>query len=226
MVDGILYRYCSGEDSENGQLVIPNKLRSDILYKHHNDPIAGHYGIDKTISRITPNFYWSGLRADVTKYVKSCDECKKYKPSNLKPVGLLKTMSSNMRFEVIAVDLFGPLPKTSDGFQWVLIVEDICSRWVELFAMKEASAENCAITLLNEIILRYGVPRRIHTDNGSQFISAMMQKITFCLGIDQSFTPVYHPQANPVERKNRDLKVQLSICVKRNIQNGTKCYHQ
>ena len=55
MVDGILYRYCSGEDSENGQLVIPNKLRSDILYKHHNDPIAGHYAIDKTISRITPN---------------------------------------------------------------------------------------------------------------------------------------------------------------------------
>ena len=80
--------------------------------------------------------------------MKSCDECKKYKPSNLTPVGLLKTMSSNMRYEVMAADLFGPLPKTSDGYQWVLIVEDICSRWAELFALKEASAENCAITLL------------------------------------------------------------------------------
>ncbi|XP_073831745.1 uncharacterized protein [Musca autumnalis] len=40
-----------------------------------------------------------------------------------------------------------------------------------------------------------------------------MQKLTYCLKIEQSFTPVYHPEANPVERKNRDLKVQLSIHV-------------
>ena len=98
-----------------------------------------------------------------------------------------------MRYEVTAVDLFGPLPKTSDGYQWVLIVEDICSRWAELFALKEASAEFCAITLLNEIILRYGVPRRIHTDNGSQLISGMMQKLTFCLGICLGISRYLHP---------------------------------
>lgn len=40
-----------------------------------------------------------------------------------------------------------------------------------------------------------------------------MQKLTYCLKIEQRFTPVYHPEANPVERKNRDLKVQLSIHV-------------
>lgn len=213
IVDGILYRYCSEQDSENGQLVIPNSLREEILQKYHKDATAGHYGIDKTIARIAPLFYWSGIRSDITKYVKACDECKKYKPSNMKPAGLLQTVSSRQRFEIIAVDLFGPLPRTSNGHQWILAVEDICSRWMELFALKEASAENCALILLNEIILRYGVPRRIHTDNGSQFISALMQKLTFCLGIQQTFTPVYHPEANPVERKNRDLKTQLSICV-------------
>jgi hypothetical protein len=40
-----------------------------------------------------------------------------------------------------------------------------------------------------------------------------MQKICFCLGITQKFTPVYHPSANMVERKNRDLKTQLAILV-------------
>ena len=214
MIDGILYRYCSNEDSEKGQLVLPKQLRQDILHKFHNDPVAGHYGIDKTTSRITPHFYWSGIRADIEKYVKSCDECKKYKPTNFRPIGLMQTVSSNKRFEIIAIDLFGPLPKTNDGYQWVLIVEDVCSRWIELFALREATAENCALTFLNEIVLRFGVPRRIHSDNGSQFISSLMQKLTFCLGIKQSFTPIYHPEANPVERKNRDLKTQLSICVK------------
>lgn len=213
MLDGVLYRYCCEQDSENGQLVLPKSLRDEILYKYHKDAISGHYGKDKTTSRITALFYWPGIRNDIGNYVKSCEECKRYKPSNMKPSGLLQTISTNKRFEIIAVDLFGPLPRTIEGYQWILIVEDICSRWVELFALKDATAENCAITLLNEVVLRYGVPRRIHTDNGTQFISALMQKLTFCLGIKQTFTPIYHPQSNPVERKNRDLKAQLSICV-------------
>ena len=81
------------------------------------------------------------------------------------------------------------------------IFEDLCSRWVELFALKEATAQNCALTLLNEVMLRYGIPRRIHSDNGVQFVSALMQKLTFVLGIRQSFTPVFHLEASPVERK-------------------------
>lgn len=90
-------------------------------------------------------------------------------------------------------------------------MEDTASRWVELFALTEATAENCA-HLLNEVFLRFG-PRRIISDNGTQFVSAVMQKLTFCLGIKQTFILLYHPQANMVERKNRDLETQLSILV-------------
>ena len=123
----------------------------------------------------------------------------------------MQTVACNQKFEVIAIDLFGPLPKSAQGHQWILVIEDLCTRWVELFALKEATAQNCALTLLNEVLLRFGIPRRIHSDNGCQFISALMQKLTYVVGIQQTFTPVYHPEANPVERKNRDLKTQLSI---------------
>ncbi|CAK9834477.1 Pro-Pol polyprotein [Anthophora retusa] len=57
------------------------------------------------------------------------------------------------------------------------------------------------------------MPRRILGDNGTQFISGVMQQITHCFGIQQCFTPLYHPEVNPVERKNRDLKAQLGIYV-------------
>ncbi|XP_017473244.1 PREDICTED: uncharacterized protein LOC108364166 [Rhagoletis zephyria] len=77
----------------------------------------------------------------------------------------------------------------------------------------EATAENCAKTLIDEVFLRYGVPRRIISDNGVQFVSAVIQNVAFCLEISQVFTPVYHPQANPVEGKNRDMKAQLAILV-------------
>ncbi|KAL0894867.1 hypothetical protein ABMA27_013381 [Loxostege sticticalis] len=58
-------------------------------------------------------------------------------------------------------------------------------------------AENCAKALIDEIFLRYGMPRRVTSDNGPQFVSAVMQQVTFCLQIKHSFTPVYHPEANP-----------------------------
>ena len=57
---------------------------------------------------------------------------------------------------------------------------------------------------------------RLHSDNGTQLILAVVQKLTHCLKIKQTFTPVYHPEANPVERKNRDLKVQLAIYTGKN----------
>ncbi|KAJ0183178.1 hypothetical protein K1T71_001154 [Dendrolimus kikuchii] len=69
--------------------------------------------------------------------------------------------------------------------------------------------------MVEEVFLRYGVPRRIISDNEVQFISEVMQQVRNSFSITQVLTPKYHPQANPVERKNRDLKPQLAILVQR-----------
>lgn len=79
--------------------------------------------------------------------------------------------------------------------------------------MKIPSAEYCAQILIDEIFLRFGTPRKIICDNGVQFVSAILQKVAFCSKIDLLFIPLYHPESNPVERKNRDLKTQLAILV-------------
>ncbi|CAG4935865.1 unnamed protein product [Colias eurytheme] len=71
----------------------------------------------------------------------------------------------------------------------------------------------CAKTLVNEVFMRFGLPRRMISDNGVQFVADVMQKAMFVLGVKQSLVPLYHPEANPVERKNRDLKAQLAILV-------------
>ena len=176
MLDGVLYRFCEDRDTENGRIVIPKSMRNLILNKYHDDPTAGHYRIERTINRITPNYYWPKMRAEITQLVKSCIECKRFKPTNLKSHGLLQTVSSNKRFEIVA-GFFGPL------LLWILIVEDICTRWIEFFQLQEPSAENFSLILI------------------------------FCLNIEETFTPVYHPEANPLERKNRDLKIQMSIFV-------------
>ncbi|GFV63247.1 retrovirus-related Pol polyprotein from transposon 412 [Trichonephila clavipes] len=145
--------------------------------------------------------------------VKNCPDCIKYKASNQKPSGLLQTPVPAQRFETLAIDLFGPLPESKDGKRWILIIEDCTTKWVELFALPNATAKECAITLIEEVLLRYGIPRRLISDNGTQFVSTVMQQICYLLNIHQSLIPVYHPQANPVERKNRDMKPRLAILV-------------
>ncbi|GFW38009.1 gag-Pol polyprotein [Trichonephila clavipes] len=141
------------------------------------------------------------------------EECARFKATNQKPAGLLRTPVYSQRFEVIAIDLFGPLPQTDTGKQWIFIVEDCATKWVELFALSQASARQCATTLIEEVFMRHGIPRRIISDNGTQFVSAVLQQICFTLNISQNFIPVYSPQSNPVERKNRDLKPRLAILV-------------
>ncbi|GFX77620.1 retrovirus-related Pol polyprotein from transposon 412 [Trichonephila clavipes] len=145
--------------------------------------------------------------------VKNCSDCIKYKASNQKPSGLLQTPAPAQRFETLAIDLFGPLPESKYGKRWILIIEDCTTKWVELFALPNATAKECAITLIEEVLLRYGIPRHLISDNGTQFMSAVMQQICYLLNIHQSLIPVYPPQANPVERKNRDLKPRLAILV-------------
>ena len=80
---------------------------------------------------------------------------------------------------------------------------------MELIALRDATASQCATILLDEICLRFGVPRRVICDSGPQFIADVMQKLAYCLGIDQALISVYNPQANMAVHKN--VKTRLAI---------------
>lgn len=211
--DGVLYRYSPEFESEEAQYVVPAQERETILKNYHDLPTAGHYGVEGTLNKIAQKYYWPNMRKYVAEYVKKCVPCQKYKATNLKPAGLLQTPVQAQRFEVMAIDLFGPLPTSEQGNRWILIVEDTATKWVELFALPDATASACAKALIEEVIFRYGVPRRLISDNGVQFVSAIMQHVCDAFAIEQALIPFYHAEANPVERKNRDLKPRLAILV-------------
>lgn len=203
--DGVLYRYGPETDeSDDACLVVPASERQKILADYHDAPTAGHLGVERTLQRVASRYYWPGMRAYIAAYVKECVPCQRYKVDTRKPAGLIQSPAVTQRFEVVAVDLFGPLPETDAGNRWILIVEDVCSRWVELFPLKSATSMDCAKILIDEVFLRFGVPRRMVSDNGVQFVSEVMQQVCHVFKIEQSLTPYYHPEANPVERKNRD----------------------
>ncbi|XP_049866510.1 uncharacterized protein LOC126367148 [Pectinophora gossypiella] len=158
-----------------------------------------------------------------TPYAEHRIDTGEHPPIAVPPYRLTPVM--NQRNEVLAIDLFGPLPEGEQGERWILLVEDTATRWVELFALKEATSEACARVLIEEYFMRYGLPRRIISDNGVQFISAVMRQCMSVLDVKQNFVPLYHPEANPAERKNRDLKVMLAQLVENDHPSWPKKLH-
>ncbi|MBW0566213.1 hypothetical protein O181_105928 [Austropuccinia psidii MF-1] len=74
------------------RVVIPSnhELQLDILQKHHDSPLAGHPGQEKTLKLIKRDFYWSGMNQIIKDYVSSCQKCLRNKSINHKKFGLLK----------------------------------------------------------------------------------------------------------------------------------------
>ncbi|GBM26348.1 hypothetical protein AVEN_239349-1 [Araneus ventricosus] len=105
----------------------------------------------------------------------NCLDCSRFKASNHNPAGFLQTPVQAQRFETIAIDLFSPLPESKDKKKWIFIVEDVATRWIELFALPNATARECATVLMKEVFLRFELLIRVISDNDTQFVSAVMQ---------------------------------------------------
>ena len=160
MDQGVLYRYNPDSESESPQLVIPACQVAAILKELHDSPTAGHPGNQRTYQKVAQLYYFTGMRRIITDYVSACIHCQRYKANNAKPSGLLQTPVMNQRGEVLAMDLFGPLPEGDQGERWIFLIEDTATRWIEVFALKEATAEARAHILIEEYFMRFGLPRR------------------------------------------------------------------
>ena len=121
--DGLLYEM---RDSEP-RLCIPadSRLRGQILHDHHDAPIAGHLGEEKTLASVKRRYFWPKMTRDIRRYVKTCDSCQRNKPSNRQPAGLLQPLPiPEDRWVDLSMDFIVELPCTKKGYDAVLVVVD------------------------------------------------------------------------------------------------------
>jgi transposase InsO family protein len=107
----------------------------------------------------------------------------------------------------------GPYPRTNKGKTYILVATDCFSRWTEAYPLRTATTKNITETLKREFFSRFGYPRVCLSDNGPQFVSNDMLSAIERWGVEGWTTPTYHPRANPVERRNQDLKKGLRMAL-------------
>jgi len=213
LADGILWRYYKDLETKKEwrQLVLPQSLREKVMEEIHAGVMGGHVGESKTLQQLKRRFYWPGHTRDVKSWYQTCSTCASRKTQAPKNCAPLQTIKAGSPMQVIAVDIMGPLPESCNKNSYVLVVGDYFTCWMKAFAIHDQEATTVAQKLVDDVFCQYGMPEQLHSDQGKQFESKLIQELCKILNISKTRTTAYHLQCDGlVEHFNRTLQDMIT----------------
>uniref|UniRef100_A0A8C1W6U3 Gypsy retrotransposon integrase-like protein 1 n=1 Tax=Cyprinus carpio TaxID=7962 RepID=A0A8C1W6U3_CYPCA len=121
-------------------VVLSDEQRRPVLEECHNNPgTENHGGMRATMDRVVVGYYWDNIKADVADWVKTCHRCQKNDPiKTVSPV--LHPIKVKEPWEVVGMDLIGPLKKNIKDHQYVITVTELFTKWVIAEPLKYGSS--------------------------------------------------------------------------------------
>lgn len=202
IINEIIYRETLDQKKKKYQLLLPSSYIPTILKSLHDD--MGHPGRDKTTSLIQDRFFWHRMTTDIEEYIQKCQRCilRKSPENHRAPLVNIETCQP---LELLCLD-FLTLETSKGGYENVLVITDHFTRYAQAIPTKNQTAKTTADVLFNNFIIHYGIPKKIHTDQGANFESNLIKELCEITGVMKSRTTPYHPMGNGLcERFNRTL---------------------
>jgi transposase InsO family protein len=189
-------------------VIIPKQYYK-ILSGHHNC-IVSHGGVKSTIALLKKHGHrWHDMRKHVEAFIKRCPVCQKTSVTKSHAQIEPFTLASYEVMDRIAMDTMVNLPMDKEGYKHLIVIVDAFSRWVELYKVKDLTAEP-AVKALTEWVGRFGVPSAIVSDNGTQFVNEAVTGLLETLNIEHLRINAYsHEENGMVERANKEVKRHL-----------------
>ena len=191
------------------RICVPESMVSELFNKFHSE--SGHPGLHETVRRLKQHFYFPNMQAICNLKIVNCVAClgkftsehgdRKAKPSHHTEEWLYFNQN-------VYIDLVGPLaPCRFRGktVKYILTMQDGFTRFLAAVPVEDMTADVAARALLESWCFVYGCPLNIKSDNGTNFTSGVFASVLKSLNIKQSFSPVYNPQSNRVERAHQVL---------------------
>ncbi|XP_013175636.1 PREDICTED: uncharacterized protein K02A2.6-like [Papilio xuthus] len=191
------------------RLVVPEQCKNKILKIIHEP----HMGIVKSKALARSYVWWAGIDEAVERACRECETCAAQADAPPRQTPRMWPWPSRP-WTRLHLDFLGPI-----GGKTFLVIVDAMSKWIEVFHMTGVSA-SYLIDRLNELFSRFGIPRQIVTDNGTQFTSKEFEYFNRFYGIQHIFTPPYHPSSNGLaENAVKTLKriIKKALQEKRDI---------
>ncbi len=172
---------------------LPNdKEKAELVQNAHQ---TGHFGAEQMFKQLWwKGYYWPTLREECKQEAARCATCQQW---NIKREGFhpMTSVHAEYPWEHIAMDLAGPLPTTKSGFNMILVITDICSRFTLIRPLRSKLAKDVARELY-KAMADFGVPKIIQSDNGREFVNKVIAEMTNLLGVEHRLITPYHPEAN------------------------------
>ena len=210
--EGLLFKYQRDPRAHRNavQLAVPVTLRTPFMEAFHER--AGHPGIERSYQALRQRAYWPGMREAMVQHVSECHECAMAKkPCQSFGTTILPGVPSRP-FDTVYADVLTLPESTPVGpnqlvYSKLLIFCDALTRWVEAIPLpSEPTSEEIIEAFIENIVSRFGVPRCLVCDRGSNLISKLCQEVYDLLGVDMKPSTSYHHNTSGlVERYNRTL---------------------
>lgn len=160
------------------------------------------------------------MKRDSEEIVKTCHACQVLRDAIHTHPNTLQDMTTPWPFHTWGIHLIGPINPPSSGYIWILATTEYFTKWVEAIPLKKATGAAVANFIRRHIITRFGIPRRLISDNGTPFINKDMKGLTEAYYIKHGRSTLYYLQGNgQVEATNR---VILKILKKMKQEYGGK----
>ena len=164
------YPIVCGVQANEQEISEERKLK--LLKEMHECPIGGHQGIQRTYERLKLYVSWPHMYKDVEVYIRKCPVCQLNKQTCPKvKADLQVTDTQEQPWDKIYLDIVGPFSMSTRRNKYLLTCQDNLSKYIIAIPIEDISAETIAHKFVFDVILKYGIPDPILTDQGSQFMS-------------------------------------------------------
>ena len=201
------------------RLCVPLSQRRLVMEESHEQAFEGaHQGVEKLWQKLSGKFYWKRMKADLTKFVQTCDVCQKTKPSNFNRYGyLIPNPIPSRPYQSISMDFIVHLP-WSEGFNAIHVTVDrLTKHGIFTPTTTGLNAEDFGALFVKKVVCRFGLPESIICDRDPRWTSDFWKGVAKCLRTKMSLSSSHHPQHDgQTEIVNRFLEVMLRAFVSEN----------
>ena len=142
------------------------------------------------------DYYWPHLGTDVAATVRGCGTCAMNRFKLRKHLNRLKLFPATRPLESLAIDIFGPLPKTKAGKLFLLVIAGRLTMLTQVIALRTNTAYTIAVAFCDAWVFKYSVPRTLLSDSGPQSNAKFFHSTCRVLGIKNLYTSAYHLRTN------------------------------
>ena len=199
--DDLLYYRQQGSH----RLIINPCMKEQILKICHDDILAGHFSLEKSILRLKNTAWWMGYKTYMEEYISTCDSCQKGNKQTGKRFGLLQEIQKPSKpWEMINMDFVTGLPTAGHlSYNSVLVVVCRLTKKVRFIPVhKDIDSKGVAFVWWNHMLNEAGLPLAIISDRDPKFTAEFWKSLMEIMGCSLKLSTAHHPETDGLAERS------------------------